>query len=103
MSPALAGGFFTTEPSGKPVYAAAHPEKQIVCACVCVCVCVKSSVGEAVLGFGGACGMWVWRTDFPAVTEGNLFFYTSSQRNAFQGHSSGVGSSSDAGGGFRDR
>ena len=31
-SPALAGGFFTTEPPGKPLY---------MCVCVCVCVCVK--------------------------------------------------------------
>ena len=63
MSPALAGGFFTTEPSGKPVYAAAHPEKQIVCACVCVCVCVckifsgvklfLALVEPVACGFGG--------------------------------------------------
>ena len=32
-SPALAGGFFTMEPAGKPV--SLH-----VCVCVCVCVCV---------------------------------------------------------------
>ena len=30
-SPALASGFFTTKPPGKPLY---------LCMCVCVCVCV---------------------------------------------------------------
>ena len=34
-SPALAGGFFTTESLGKPIY---------VCVCVCVCVCVYKSL-----------------------------------------------------------
>ena len=32
MSPALASGFFTTKPPGKPLY---------LCVCVCVCVCVE--------------------------------------------------------------
>ena len=35
-SPALAGGFFTTEPPGKPI-------RFCVCVCVCVCVLVAQS------------------------------------------------------------
>ena len=39
MSPALAGGFFTTEPPGKPRFAC-NPLQKIGRLCVCVCVCV---------------------------------------------------------------
>ena len=34
-SPALAGGFFTTEPPGK------HSVRMCVCVCVCVCACAR--------------------------------------------------------------
>ena len=34
MSAALASGFFTTKPPGKPLYLCVY-----VCVCVCVCVC----------------------------------------------------------------